>query len=129
MPDVLARPSGGYGTYDVRAFPGRRPAVAVVAYPASGYGKYDVQARPQRLFLGSLTFPTQYAGFKIHYGGATHELCLVAVANAPTGMGGVARVRRSDGTYALYLVETSDQNATPVRIRTSAGTKAVRVKT
>lgn len=74
-------------------------------------------------------FPTQYAGLRTYYGGAVRELCLVAVADAPSGMGGVPRVYKGGTAYAVYLVETSDPNATPVRLRTSTGTKAIRVKT
>lgn len=75
------------------------------------------------------SFPTQYAGLRTYYGGAVRELCLVAVADAPSGMGGVPRVYKGGTAYAVYLVETSDPNATPVRLRTSTGTKAIRVKT
>ena len=74
-------------------------------------------------------FPTQYSGFKIQRTGGTIELCLVAEADAPSGMGGVLKIRKGGVTYALYLVETSDGNASPVRIRTTTGTKAVRLKT
>lgn len=75
------------------------------------------------------TFPTQYFGLKAFYRGAVKDLCLVAVADAPAGMGGVPRVQKGGVTYAVYLVETTDPNASPVRVRTSAGTKAIREKT
>ena len=74
-------------------------------------------------------FPTQYAGLRTYYNAAMRELCLVAVADAPTGMGGVLKVDKAGTTYAVYLVETSDPNATPVRVQTSTGTKAIRIKT
>ena len=74
-------------------------------------------------------FPPQFAGFKVFYGGTIKELGLVAEADAPTGMGGVLKFRKSGTTYALYLVETSDPHASPLRIRTTTGTKAIRVKT
>lgn len=74
-------------------------------------------------------FPAQFAGLRVYYGAAVQELCLVAVADAPTGMGGVPRVSKGGTTYALYLVETGDSNASPVRIRTSTGVKSVRKKT
>ena len=78
---------------------------------------------------GAPVFPTQYSGFKIRKTGSTIELCMVATADAPTGLGGSVRVRKNGVTYALYLVETGDSNASPVRIRTTTGTKAIRVKT
>lgn len=78
---------------------------------------------------GGAAFPTQYFGLKAYYRGAVKDLCLVAVADAPAGMGGVPRVRKGGVTYAVYLVETSDPNASPVRVRTSTGVKAVREKT
>jgi hypothetical protein len=74
-------------------------------------------------------FPTQYFGLKVYYGGAVRDLCLVAEADAPSGMGGVIKVRKSSGTFAVYLVETSDGNASTVRVRTATGTKAIRLKT
>jgi hypothetical protein len=78
---------------------------------------------------GSPSFPTQYAGLRTYYGGAVRELCLVAAADANTGMGAAPMIRKGGTTYAVYLVETTDPNATPVRVRTSTGTKAIRVKT
>ena len=78
---------------------------------------------------GAPPFPTQYSGFRVRKGAVNQELCLVATADAPTGMGGQLRVRKGAATYALYLVETVDPNASSVRIRTSTGTKAVRLKT
>jgi hypothetical protein len=77
----------------------------------------------------SSAFPTQYAGLRAYYGGSVRELCLVAAADANTGMGAAPMVRKGGTTYAVYLVEITDPNATPVRIRTSTGTKAIRVKT
>jgi hypothetical protein len=73
--------------------------------------------------------PTQYYGFKVRKNGATITLCAVAVADAPSGMGGVVKVRQVGVTRALYLVATNDPNASPVRVRTTTGTKAIRLKT
>lgn len=78
---------------------------------------------------GGPAFPTQFAGFKVRKAGVTIELCMVATADAPTGMGGQLRVRRTADTVALYLVETADPNASPVRVQTATGIKAVRLKT
>lgn len=73
-------------------------------------------------------FPTQYLGLKCYFQGAVQDLCLVAVADAPTGMG-VFKVHKGGTDYAVYIVETADPNASPVRVGTSGGTKAVRLKT
>ena len=75
---------------------------------------------------GGPVFPTQYAGLR-YYHGTVKELCLVATADAPAGP--QWRVQKGGTTYAVYLVDTTDPNASAVRIRTSAGTKAARLKT
>jgi hypothetical protein len=74
-------------------------------------------------------FPTQYAGLRTFYGGTVKELCLVAQADAPAGLGGEMFINKSGTTYSVYLVETTDPNASSVRINTTTGTKAVRLKT
>lgn len=74
-------------------------------------------------------FPTQYAGLRVWDDGAVKELCLVATADAPAGMGGQLRIRKGGTTLAVYLVETTDPNASRVRLRTTTGTKAARLKT
>ncbi|MBP8231747.1 MAG: hypothetical protein KAY22_05535 [Rhizorhabdus sp.] len=74
-------------------------------------------------------FPTQYAGLRTYYGAAVRELCLVAAADAPGSMGAAPMLRKNGVTYAIYLVETGDPDASSVRVRTSAGTKAIRLKT
>jgi len=79
--------------------------------------------------LGGSSFPTQYSGLRTYYAGAMKELCLVAVADAPSGMGGVLKVDKNGTIYAVYLVETSDGDASSVRMRTSTGTKSIRLKT
>lgn len=79
--------------------------------------------------LPSSGFPTQYAGLRVYYAGTVKELCLVAEADAPAGMGGVIKIVKGGTNYAVYLVETSDPDASSVRVRTSAGTKAMRLKT
>lgn len=104
-------------------------------YPRdAGRGVHDVQLRPANLIIfveedvGG-PFPTQFSGLRTYYGGAVQELCLVAVADAPTGMGGQMFIDKNGTTLALYLVETSDPDASSVRISTSAGTKSIRLKT
>jgi hypothetical protein len=78
---------------------------------------------------GGAGFPTQFAGLRCYFHGTVNDLCLVATADAPAGMGAVPRIRKGGVDYALYLVDTSDTNASPVRLETSAGTKAIRIKT
>ena len=74
-------------------------------------------------------FPVQYPGFRTYWGGAVRELCLVAAADAPAGMGAVPKIDKNGTLYALYLVETNDANASSVRVQTTTGTKAIRLKT
>lgn len=78
---------------------------------------------------GVVVFPVQYAGLRLYYAAAVHDLCLVAEADAPSGMGGVAKVYKGGVQYAMYLVETGDANASPARVNTTTGIKSVRVKT
>ena len=75
------------------------------------------------------SFPTQFEGLRVFYGGTVKSLCLVAEADAPTGMGGRLLIDKNGTTLAIYLVETTDPNASSVRVRTSTGTKAARLKT
>ncbi len=76
-----------------------------------------------------MPMPTQFFGLRAYYGSAVHDLCLVAEADAPTGMGGVVKIDKNGTTYAAYLVETADPDASPVRIKTTTGVKAIRLKT
>jgi hypothetical protein len=66
---------------------------------------------------------------RVFYGGTVKSLCLVAQADAPTGMGGRLLIDKNGTTLAVYLVETTDPNASSVRVRTSTGAKSVRLKT
>lgn len=94
------------------------------ASPATAFVLRNPVAAPS----GGGGFPTQYSGLR-YFNGTVRELSLVALADAPTGMGGQWRVRKGGTDYAVYLVETSDPNASGVRIRTSTGVKAARLKT
>ena len=128
---VVLRP-GGPGN-DVYLRPDRTRSVDVYLWPGAP-SPNDVYLRREQRPLDAAAapsgpFPTQYAGLRMWHSGAMVELCLVATADAPTGMGGQPRVRKGGTTYAMYLVETTDPNASPFRIRTSAGTKSVRLKT
>lgn len=78
---------------------------------------------------GSISFPTQYSGLRVYYAGVVKDLCLVAEADAPSGMGGVIKINKNGTNYVVYLVETGDSNASSVRIKTGTGVKAVRLKT
>lgn len=75
------------------------------------------------------SFPTQYAGLRTYYHAAVQELCLVAAADGATGMGAIPMVSKNGVTYAIYLVETTDPNASLVRMETGLGVKAIRLKT
>ena len=74
-------------------------------------------------------FPTQFLGLKTFVQGTIKDLCLVAEADAPAGMGGVIKFNKGGTIYSVYLVEIDDVDATPIRIQTSTGTKAIRIKT
>lgn len=77
----------------------------------------------------SSTFPTQYLGLRVWHSGAVVELCMVAAADGATGMGDIPMIRKGGVTYAIYLVETADPNASAVRIAAELGTKSIRKKT
>lgn len=76
-----------------------------------------------------VSFPTQFFGLKAYYHSMVNDLCLVAEADAPTGMGGVLKINKNGTAYAVYLVETSSPEASPIRVYTTSGAKAIRVKT
>ncbi len=128
---VVLRP--GQSGNDVYLRPDRTPLIDVYLY--SGQTGNDVYLRQERrpYDTGEVapppSFPAQFSGLRVYYGGAVRELCLVAEADAPTGMGGVIKIDKGGTLYAVYLVETTDPDATPVRVRTTTGTKAVRIKT
>lgn len=133
--DIILKPkSGAIGTYDTQAFGVSPKPVNIKLYPRdNSRGIYDVQLRPANRFLPSTAivplFPTQFSGFKIRTTGSAIELCLVATADAPTGMGGSVRINKNGTVYAVYLVETTDPNASPVRVKTTTGVKSARLKT
>lgn len=77
------------------------------------------------IWLRTNGFPGQFQGLRIYDSGVV-ELSLVNTTAAPSGMGGQLRIQKNGTTYAVYLVETTDPNASTARIRTSAGTKALR---
>lgn len=129
--DVKGFAGRGIGN-DVFADRGLPGFTDVYSYAAAGVGN-DVFAYRQRYDISDVVegpvFPTQFFGVRVRKTASTIDLCLVAEADAPSGMGGVPKLNKNGTIYALYLVETGDANASPVRIQTSAGTKAIRLKT
>jgi hypothetical protein len=89
--------------------------------PGKTYGSFADRA-PE-------SFPAQYDGLRAYFWGDVQDLCLVAEADAPAGMGGALLIRKDGVEYSAYLVETADPNASPIRTQTSTGTKAIRLKT
>ena len=94
---------------------------------------YPGDATPSTIILRSPVtaeapsgFPTQFAGLRF-FKGSVQELCLVATADAPAGP--QWRIDKNGTTYAVYLVDTTDPNASHIRIETGAGVKAARLKT
>ena len=97
----------------------------IFLYPGEA-NPYDVRLRDP-LSSGS-AFPAQFLGLRAYFQGAVKDLCLVATADAPVGMGAQIFVNKNSTPYCVYLVETSDPNASPVRVKTTSGTKAIRNK-
>jgi len=64
-----------------------------------------------------VTAPTYYHGLKVQGIG---ELALCDVGSNPL------RIRKGGVTYGIELVDTSDSNASLIRIKTSTGIKAIR---
>lgn len=117
--DIIAAAGICFGIA-LQAFSGHPTSTDVVARAATYYQSSVVVPPP--------SFPTQYAGLR-YQGGSVKELCLVAIADAPTGQGGVWKINKGGVDYAVYLVDTSDPNASGVRIQTTTGTKSARLKT
>ncbi len=115
----LASPAQALTSYTVPSL--TAIAFALTAYTAPTYMNVGWELLP------SSSFPTQYPGLRVYYGGAVRSLCLVAVADAPTG--DTPMVRKGGTTYAVYLVDTTDPDASSVRLRTNDGTKAIRLLT
>lgn len=99
-----------------------------ISYQAPGNSTYE-QVLGAAVIAVTGTFPTQYSGLRVQANGRMVELSVVAIGDAPSGMGGVWRVQMASGTKAVYLVETTDPNASPVRIKTTTGVKSARLKT
>lgn len=118
----LASPAQALQAYTV-------PSLAAVDFALTAYTVPTYMDVGWELLSSGPSFPTQYFGLRCYFHSAVQDLCLVAAADAATGMGGAPMVNKNGTTYAIYLVDTTDPNASPVRISTSAGVKAVRLKT
>jgi hypothetical protein len=118
-PENVSSPQNVLTSYSV-------PALSAVAFALVAYTAPTYQDVGWELLPGAPSFPTQYAGLR-YYHGTVKELCLVATADAPTGNQWL--IRKGATTYAVYLVDTSDPNASAVRVKTAAGIKAARLKT
>ena len=70
---------------------------------------------------------TEYAGLRVAYSGSTHQLAMVPVADAPTGLGGIIKITKGTEVYALWIVDTSDGDASHVRVQMPIGVKSVRL--
>lgn len=103
------------------------PASTVIFLSAFDATPSHIVLRDMRTAPAGVSFPTQYSGFRLFDNGVASDLCLVALADAPSGP--QLRLRKGSTTYAVYLVETTDGQASPVRVRLSTGTKAIRWKT
>lgn len=88
----------------------------------------DGYLRPRRWAFDAAAsaFPAQFAGLR-YFLGTVKELALVALGDAPAG--DQWRIRKGGTDYAVYLVDTTDPNASQIRIQTSEGLKAARLKT
>ena len=104
-----------------------------IATPSAGTKIYlrPVHASPNtiRMFAANdpgaaSGFPAQFAGLRYYRGGVI-DLCMVAVGDAPNGL----RVKHAGVDRAIYLVATSDPNASALRIKTAAGISAIRNQT
>lgn len=130
--------------FELAARPGHSAATDIIAVAGIGLGialqafaghptSTDVVARSAAYYQAAESaapaFPTQYTGLRVWTGGAVVDLCLVAPDDAPLGVGGVIKIETPSGIRVVYLVETADSYASPVRIRTALGTMAVRLKT
>jgi hypothetical protein len=101
------------------------PALNAVAFALTVY------AAPAYMDLGwellpDLSFPFQY-GFLHFQDGTDKQLCVVAEGDANVGEG--LRIRHGGVTYAIYIVDTTDPNASNLRFEVSTGTRAIRLKT
>ena len=88
----------------------------------------DTNRNDVRLRDPLVVFPQQFFGLRYKNGaGVTVDLCLVALIDAPAG--NRLTVWKNGVAYAVYPVLTTDLNASSVRLNTTTGIKALRLKT
>jgi hypothetical protein len=102
------------------------PSLTSVDFVLTTWAPPTYQDVGWELLPGGGLFPTQFSGLR-YQDGSVQELCLVATADGNTG--NQLRIHKSATTYCVYLVDTTDPDASPIRIQTTAGVKAVRFKT
>jgi hypothetical protein len=113
---ALAGPQNVLSPYTV-------PALNAVNFALTGF------TVPSWVYVGwelLSSFPAQFSGLR-YFLGTVRELCLVALGDAPAG--DQLRIRKGATDYAVYLVDTTDPNASQLRVQTSAGVKSLRLKT
>ena len=92
---------------------------------------YTFLVSEEELWTGMLSaevqsLPSVHRGLFVQLQGEAQELCLVEAGQGSGEMGGIPKLRKGSQTYDLHLVEASDPDASPVRLGTSTGTKAIR---
>lgn len=102
------------------------PAMAAVNFALSVFTVPTWMNIGWELLPSGPVFPVQFAGLR-YFLGTMRELCLVALGDAPPGP--QWRIDKSGISYAVYLVDTTDPNASQLRIETGAGIKAARFRT
>jgi len=114
----LAAPRAGFiGALD---FAG--PASVAPGSPAGGFSPgVDWTGMPGAVPL------VQYAGLRGRYGGITYDLALVDAALALAGS--ALFLRKNGVVYAVHLVELAHPHASPFRVQTPGGPKALRLLT
>jgi hypothetical protein len=75
------------------------------------------------------SLPAFVLGLRGQAASGTVDLAMVAEGDGQSGMGGVPKIVKGGAVYDLYLVETTDPDASPFRVQTSAGVKAIRLAT
>lgn len=114
---------------DLISLPGVPVAYSFTLSDTISLSDTSVQVLVSGVPVPTVSFHAQFSGLRIFYEGSVHELSLVSEADAPIGMGGILKIRKDGVNYVVYLVEVNDANASRLRIRTTTGTKAIRLKT
>ena len=75
-----------------------------------------------------VSFPVQYNYLRLRANNTTYALCLVGNGRG-NSTAQIPHVRRNGANYDIYLVPVANSYASPVRIKTTTGTLAVRYYT